>query len=169
MWNAWHAPQSPHLAAILPGIWFREKWPESSRQSIEALGDGLAILPRSWAVCDNGNRHLWQFAFRPGSRPALYHKSLKASSASMNDGRSTVALKTYERWGGDEHRRRVSTCRHCRWREMPSFSMPGPLPMRAEITGPWSRAGSRKCYADSICRPSTRSKCCRLFVRTVNP
>ena len=62
-------------------------------KSIEVLGNGPATPPRSWPVRENGNRSLEQFAFRPGSRPAPYQKCLEASSGSMNDGRSTVALR----------------------------------------------------------------------------
>lgn len=76
--------------------------------------------------CSNAQATGWsvgQFTFHTGCLPVTYWIHPCSSRSYVHEGGSAGVLGIDEQWGGDEHVRQASACRHGGWWEMPKRSM----------------------------------------------
>ena len=91
--------------------------------SLEFVDTELAIMPFLFQHVEGDKAALEHVPFQIRNRPSAIPKG--ALHAAMSGMRRVVrgAVGRTELSDGDENLRQVSGCRHCGWREMPSFSM----------------------------------------------
>jgi hypothetical protein len=83
----------------------------------------LTIMPFPFQHTGGGKAALEQFPFQIRTRFCAISKWCAACGHERHEAGCEEGFGRTEPSDGDENRRLVSACRHCGWREMPSFSM----------------------------------------------